>query len=240
MVLYIAIIGITLFLYERLRPSKPFVSVPKWYFRAISFNLLALIIFLIGSVTWDMWFQNIVLLKIDSRFPDPVKGLLVYVTYHLFFYWWHRIKHENSILWRYFHQIHHSPQRIEVLTANYLHPLDIVSSLIMGSAISYILFGLNIEAAAWFSFYLGSMGYFLHSNIKVPHWVGYFIQTPQMHRLHHEYGKHDSNYCDIVWFDMIFGTYSNPKEICEKCGFDSDKEARVFDMLLCRDIHKKS
>lgn len=71
--------------------------------------------------------------------------------------------------------------------------------------------------------------------------IGYIIQTPQMHRMHHEYEKHQSNYCDVVWFDMLFGTYYNSRgqEICDKCGFDEDKEIRLKDMLIFRDVHKK-
>lgn len=240
MILYVVILGIALFIFERIRPNKPFVSVAKWYLRAVSFNLLALVILTIGSVTWDQWFKSITLFKMSDAIPNAIKGLIIYFVFHLFFYWWHRARHSSQILWRIFHQIHHSPQRIEVLTANYVHPLDALSTLVLGSAIAYSLFGVNVEAAAWFSFYLASMGYFLHSNISVPNWVGYFIQTPQMHRIHHEYRKHDSNFCDIVWFDMIFGTYANPVKSCEKCGFDANKENRLIDMLLFKDVHKKS
>jgi len=240
-IVYIAIIGVFLFLFERFKPNKPFISSPKWFVRAICLNLITLVLFLLGSVTWELWFQSVTFFKLDVDLPLPIKGLITYVAFHFIFYWWHRAKHYYKPLWIIFHQVHHSIQRIEVLSTNYSHPLDTISSLLIGSFLSYCLFGFNIEVAAWFSFYLGSMGYFLHSNISVPRWIGYIIQTPQMHRMHHEYGKHKSNYCDIVWFDMLFGTYYNPtrQEICDKCGFDEDKEVRMKDMLLFKDVHKK-
>jgi sterol desaturase/sphingolipid hydroxylase (fatty acid hydroxylase superfamily) len=59
-----------------------------------------------------------------------------------------------------------------------------------------------------------------------------------MHRIHHEYEKHTSNYGDIVWWDMLFGTYSNPKKFTTSCGFDNEKELRLADMLKFKDVHK--
>lgn len=239
MITYIAIVGILLFLIERLKPSKPFVFSSKWYLRAVSLNLATLVLFIFGSFTWDLWFQSTNGYKLNIELAAPMKGLITYIIYNFIFYWWHRAKHSITALWLIFHQLHHSIQRIEVLSANYLHPLDTISSLLIGSFLSYSILGFNIEATAWFGFYLGGMGYFVHSNIRVPRWIGYIIQTPQMHRMHHEYKKHRSNYCDIVWFDMLFGTYYNPREqeICDKCSFDEDKEIKFKDMLIFRDVH---
>jgi sterol desaturase/sphingolipid hydroxylase (fatty acid hydroxylase superfamily) len=33
------------------------------------------------------------------------------------FYWWHRVRHSSDALWRWTHQLHHSPRRIETITA---------------------------------------------------------------------------------------------------------------------------
>jgi sterol desaturase/sphingolipid hydroxylase (fatty acid hydroxylase superfamily) len=59
-----------------------------------------------------------------------------------------------------------------------------------------------------------------------------------MHHIHHEYEHHSHNYGDIVWWDMLFGTYRNPKEFHSTCGFDADKEERLLDMLRFRDVHQ--
>jgi sterol desaturase/sphingolipid hydroxylase (fatty acid hydroxylase superfamily) len=58
-----------------------------------------------------------------------------------------------------------------------------------------------------------------------------------MHRIHHESGLHKSNYGDITWWDMLFGTYENPASWNGRCGFDGDREQRLKDMLLYRDVH---
>jgi sterol desaturase/sphingolipid hydroxylase (fatty acid hydroxylase superfamily) len=47
-----------------------------------------------------------------------------------------------------------------------------------------------------------------------------------------------NNYGDIVWWDMLFGTYENPKEWTHTCGFTPEKEEQLVDMLLYKDVHK--
>lgn len=238
MMVYIITLGVVLFVLERIRPASPFVSTRNWYWRAIFFNLATLVVVMVGAMTWDQWFRTFTLFRLDDQLPDPVKGLIVYVVFHFFFYWWHRAKHQIAWLWKTFHQIHHSIQRIEVLSSNYLHPLDAASGLILGSLVAFVLLGVDVNAVAWFTLYLAGMGYFLHSNITVPRWLGYIIQTPQMHRRHHQYAMHNMNYCDIVWFDMLFGTYENSALPVARCGFDEDKETKVLDMLMFKDVHK--
>lgn len=43
------------------------------------------------------------------------------------FYWWHRCSGFLRIL----HQAHHSPSRVELLTAFNKHPLEIVSGIVL-------------------------------------------------------------------------------------------------------------
>jgi hypothetical protein len=38
---------------------------------------------------------------------------------------------------------------------------------------------------------------------------------------------------------MLFGTYENPKEFKSTCGFDNEKEQRLFDMFQFKDVHKE-
>lgn len=59
-----------------------------------------------------------------------------------------------------------------------------------------------------------------------------------MHRIHHQHNRHKNNYGDIVWWDMLFGTYENPKNWTEKCGFSPENEERLFEMLRYVDVHK--
>jgi sterol desaturase/sphingolipid hydroxylase (fatty acid hydroxylase superfamily) len=41
-----------------------------------------------------------------------------------------------------------------------------------------------------------------------------------------------------VWWDMLFGTYENPKEWSGRCGFDDAKEQMLTRMLAYQDVHR--
>jgi sterol desaturase/sphingolipid hydroxylase (fatty acid hydroxylase superfamily) len=113
----------------------------------------------------------------------------------------------------------------------------IVNSII-GSVLVYTLLGLDLKAGAVYTFCTAAGEFFYHTNVKTPRWIGYFFQRPEMHRIHHEYARHRNNYGDIVWWDMLFGTYENPAEFKSRCGFDDEKEQRLLAMLRLADVHK--
>jgi sterol desaturase/sphingolipid hydroxylase (fatty acid hydroxylase superfamily) len=170
--------------------------------------------------------------------PAAAGGCLAYFIGTFVFYWWHRWRHRVDWLWRGFHQIHHSPQRIEVITSFYKHPVEMIANSIIGSLLVYTLLGLTLHGGAVFTFCCAAGEFFYHTNVRTPRWVGYVFQRPEMHRIHHEYERHRNNYGDVTWWDMLFGTYENPKEFGGRCGFDAEKEERVVAMLGFRDVHK--
>ena len=45
-------------------------------------------------------------------------------------------------------------------------------------------------------------------------------------------------YADLVWWDMLFGTWVNPRENILRCGFDPDREARWPSMLAFHDVNR--
>jgi hypothetical protein len=47
-------------------------------------------------------------------------------------------------------------------------------------------------------------------------------------------------YGDIVWRDMLSGTYENPKEWTHTCGFDDAKEQQLLRMLAYGDVHQET
>ena len=70
-------------------------------------------------------------------------GCIAYVIATFIFYWWHRWRHTVDFLWTHFHQIHHSPQRLEVITSFYKHPLEMTVNSIIGSLLVYTSTGSN-------------------------------------------------------------------------------------------------
>lgn len=226
------------FIVERLLTGWRLPKVHSWYTRVLLVNVVQLGVVLLAGVTWERYLSFFSLLHLSSYLNNWFAGFLAYFIATFVFYWWHRLRHQSDFLWRYFHQIHHSPQRLEVITSFYKHPQEMIFNSILGSLIVYSLLGLSLQAGAVYTLFTALGEFFYHTNIRTPQWVGYIFQRPEMHRIHHQYNYHKNNYGDFVWWDMIFGTYENPKTWSNRCGFDTEKELRLKDMLLLRDVHK--
>lgn len=238
MIIYLLGVFAFCFVLERIIPGWPLPHVRSWPLRVVAVNLVQIGIVLLAGVTWERWLSSASLFKIESYVSPVAGGFIAYFIATFIFYWWHRWRHENDTLWRLFHQIHHSPQRLEVITSFYKHPAEMVVNSIIGSLLVYTTLGLSLEGGAVYTACTAIGEFFYHTNIRTPRWVGYVFQRPEMHRIHHQHERHKNNYGDITWWDMLFGTYENPKEWTHTCGFDDDKEQRLIDMLAWHDVHQ--
>ena len=226
------------FLLERVFPGWALPRVKTWWLRVVLANAIQLGVVVLAGLTWEKWLSHFSVFQLSANVSPMVGGLIAYFIATFIFYWWHRWRHEYDFLWIGFHQIHHSPQRLEVITSFYKHPGEMIINSIIGSLLVYCLLGLSLEAGAIYTFCTAVAEFFYHANMRTPRWVGFFFQRPEMHRIHHQYGRHKNNYGDITWWDMLFGTYENPKEWIYRCGFDDEKEQAVLTMLIYRDVHK--
>ena len=119
---YLLAIAFFCFIIERVFPGWPLPSVKTWPFRVIAVNFLQLGVVLLAGVTWERWLSSYSVFHLQSYVSPSLGGVIAYFIATFVFYWWHRWRHRIDILWRLFHQIHHSPQRIEVVTSFYKHP----------------------------------------------------------------------------------------------------------------------
>lgn len=225
------------FVLERIFPGWPLPRVRTWPMRVLLINAAQLGVVLLAGVSWERWLSSTSLFRLSDHVSPAVGGLIAYFIATFVFYWWHRWRHESDLLWRLFHQIHHSPRRLEVITSFYKHPGEMVVNSILGSLLVYTLLGLSLEAGAIYTLCTALGEFFYHTNVRTPRWVGFFFQRPEMHRIHHQHGRHKNNYGDITWWDMLFGTYENPKEWRHSCGFDASKEEQLLQMLTYQDVH---
>ncbi len=234
----IIILGLILIILERIFPDRILPLVKGWWSRVIVINLMQFGIVILGMVTWDVWFKRHQP-YVTEGYPDFILGFMAYLVITFVFYWWHRVRHDSYVLWLLFHQLHHSASRLETITSFYKHPLEIsLNSLLMGS-ISYLLLGLNVEAVAWTILFSSLGEYFYHMNIRTPHWIGYLFQRPEMHKIHHKEGVHYNNFSDLPLWDILFGTYENPKEREEDaCGFCDMKEREFIKILGFKNVNK--
>lgn len=233
----IAFATIAFLVLERVIPGRQLPEAPGWYARAAFLNFCQVGLVFVTGVAWHHWVRGGSLFHISHAMPDVAQGFLAWFVGTFFFYWWHRARHDVDFLWRVFHQVHHSPSRIELLTSFYKHPVEIVADSILASSIIYILLGASPEAGAWFNVFAVLGEYFYHSNLRTPHWFGYFLQRPEHHSIHHELDLHAFNYGDITWWDQLFGTFRETDEFAANCGFPDGHESRLAGMLRFRDSY---
>jgi len=227
------------FVLERWTPGWTLPRVRGWPVRVVAINLVQLGVVLLAGVSWERWARGHALFELPVQVGPAAGGVIAYFIATFVFYWWHRWRHESPLLWRLFHQIHHSPQRIEVITSFYKHPGEMVVNSLIGCALVYVLLGLSPEAGAVYTLCTALGEFFYHTNVRTPRWVGYVFQRPEMHRVHHEYGRHRNNYGDIPWWDMLFGTWENPSGFSGRCGYDDEREQALWPMLAYRDVHAR-
>lgn len=238
--LLIFLFGALFIILERVFPGRGLPQSRGWYLRAVFLNCVQLGVVLLGGITWSVWLKGPSLFHIDGMLPDIVQGFVCWFVGSFFFYWWHRARHSINFLWRIFHQIHHSASRIETLTSFYKHPLEIAVNSVLSTAVIFVLMGASVGASPWYSFFAALGEFFYHSNIKTAHWMGYFIQRPEQHSIHHQLDLHDFNYGDITWWDRLFGTFRDTDTFAPRCGYHDDREQRFGQMLAFQDVNKSN
>lgn len=237
MIPFILIIAMTLFFFilERILPGRELPEAPGWYRRAAFLNLCQVGIILLAGIAWNRWLQSRSLFHISQVMPPFLQGLSGWFLGTFVFYWWHRARHQSKFLWRVLHQVHHSPSRIELATAFYKHPLEIAADSILASALMFSLLGASPSGGAWFNVFAVFGEYFYHSNLRTPRWLGYFLQRPEHHSIHHQLDVHGFNYGDITIWDRIFGTFREAEDFASQCGFPAGHERNLKGMLGFRD-----
>jgi sterol desaturase/sphingolipid hydroxylase (fatty acid hydroxylase superfamily) len=222
---------------ERVSPGRPLPAVRGWYLRAIAVNLAQLVITLATGRIWSELLGLGSLFQLASWQSPMLEGFAAWFAGTFVFYWWHRLRHWGP-LWRIFHQVHHSPARIEVLTSFYKHPLEIAVNSLLSAALLFPLLGCSLLAGVWYNCFAATGEYFYHANLESPRWLRYLIQTPELHSIHHQYDVHAFNYGDIPLWDRLFGTFRAADGFAERCGFPDGAEQRLGDMLRFRDVYE--
>ena len=230
----VAGVAALLFACERARPGRRWPRVAGWWARALLFNAVQVAIVWLAGSSWDGWMLRHRPWSADAL--GVAGGAIVgYVAVTFVYYWWHRARHASGLLWRWLHQLHHSPARIEVVTSFYKHPLELVANGLLSSAILYLGVGVGRDAASIAVLLTGLAELFYHWNVTTPRWLGWWIQRPESHCVHHQEGLHAFNYGDLPLWDWMFGTLRNPGRFEGRCGLGAD-EGRVLDLLRGVDV----
>lgn len=220
---------------ERIRPGRRLPTVGGWTWRGLLVSAVAYALAMLFAPWFDGWLGPHAL--IDASSLDVVTGTLLGALFlETLNTCWHLALHRNDTLWRWLHQFHHSTERLDILSAYYFSPLDTAGWTAVASfALTFIL-GLSVPATVGAATLLTALNFFSHSNLRTPHWLGWFIVRPEMHALHHERGQHRRNYAVLPIIDRVLGTYVNPPGFPRETGFHEGSSARIVAMLCGRRI----
>jgi sterol desaturase/sphingolipid hydroxylase (fatty acid hydroxylase superfamily) len=224
-----------LMLWEALTPGKRLPLIKGWMLRGLGAFAVYFYLSSYLPLLWDTTLAQYQLFNLEGL-PVVAAAAVGLLVYEFVLYWWHRTMHQTHWLWRSFHQMHHSAERLDTFGAFYFSPLDMAGFTFVGSLSLSLIVGLPAQAVTYFLFITLFLAIFQHANIRTPQWLGYFIQRPESHSLHHGRGVHRYNYADLPVFDMLFGTFRNPKTFVEETGFYDGASARIPDMLAFRDV----
>lgn len=215
--------------------ARRFPDVAYWRLKGIGFTLLYFAIATYAPLLWDGWLGRYQLVD-GSALPFAAQVAAGFLVLQLGVYAWHRTMHATPGLWRWLHQMHHSAERVDIWGAFYFHPLDMIGWALVGSCALVLGIGLQVEAAITVSLMATFCSMFQHANIRTPHWLGYVVTRPESHSVHHQRGLHAYNYGDIPLFDILFGTFRNPREFDAEVGFFDGSSKKLGPMLFGRSI----
>lgn len=220
---------------DTLFPARKLPGVRAWRLKGAASAVLYYLISTRAPFLWDGFLAQHTL--IDGRsWPLWVAIPVAILVYQLGVYVWHRTMHASDFLWRWFHQTHHSAERVDIWGALYFHPLDMLGFTFVGSFMLVFVLGLD-PTAVLVAFSLSTFtGLFQHANLRTPRWLGYIVTRPESHAMHHGRGLHRYNYGDLPVWDMVFGTFRNPKSWDGEAGFYDGASSRVGALLIGRDV----
>ncbi len=139
-----------LILLEALFPARPLPRVRGWRTKAL---VVFVFYFFLSSYLPLLWGDTLAqyqLFNLEGLNPFVGAGIAVLV-YELLVYVWHRTMHRVHWLWRSFHQMHHSAERLDSYGAFYFSPLDIVGFTFLTSLTLMVAVGLSAQAVTYFA-----------------------------------------------------------------------------------------
>src|SRR5512134_3433144 len=128
---------------EKLWPARSFPQRKGWQWLGAAFLLLILTV---GTVVpllipgeWlaaNRW--------LDGTGLGVAGGAAVgYLVLSGVLYAYHRTVHNVGFLWRVLHQLHHSPQRVDIPVAVLFHPVEMVAQVLVQLFVTVIVLGLD-------------------------------------------------------------------------------------------------
>lgn len=223
--------------WEFVRPGRSLPRIVGWRLKGVAFFFAYVVLSNVLPRIWDPVlapYQMLDLTKLGTTAGTAV-GLLVY---EILAWCYHRSLHAFAALWRV-HQTHHSAERLDVASAFVFHPLDTVGWNLVGSLALTVGVGVTPEAITNILLITYLLATFQHANVRTPRWLGYLVQRPEAHTVHHARAIHRKNYADLPLIDMLFGTFENPITFEHETGFFEGASSKYWTLLSLRDVSRE-
>lgn len=221
--------------WEFFTPGRVLPPAPtNWRLKGVIFFLAFVVLGNVLPQIWDPLLAPYQLFDLTTlgTWGGTVVGLL---AYEVLAWCYHRALHAAPPLWRA-HQAHHSAERLDVASAFMFHPLDTAGWSAMGSLALTLGVGLTPEAITNVLVITYLLATFQHANVRTPRWLGYVVQRPESHTIHHGRSIHHKNYADLPIVDMVFGTFENPATFEHETGFFAGASSKHWTLLSLRDV----
>jgi sterol desaturase/sphingolipid hydroxylase (fatty acid hydroxylase superfamily) len=235
-VLLIPVLFVAALVAERIFPARPLPRVRHWLLKGVLFFVLS------GTIHTAL--PALVAHVVGPRAPLHLAAVgtlpaaaLAFIAADFVSYTLHRLFHRSQFFWKWSHQLHHSAERLDIAGFAYTHPVDSVLQTALTSGVIALL-GVGADSAALAGFLGFVYAVFQHLNIRTPQWLGYVIQRPESHSVHHARGVHAYNYGNFPLWDLAFGTFRNPPSFVEQAGFWDGASAELGAMLTGRDVSR--
>lgn len=225
----------SLMIWEALFPARKLPQVKHWRLKGISFFALFFFLSSYLPMLLDPVLEPYRLIDL-SGVPVWLGALAGLLLYELGVFLWHYAMHRSDLLWRTFHQMHHSAERLDTYGAFFLEPAGHDRLHGPGERLFYPGYGTAPEGH-----YRHPALHHLHEHVparqhpyaKVAGISGATARKPYPAS---RTGKHRNNYSDLPLIDMLFGTFRNPRGYRHETGFYDGASSRLLDMLRFREI----
>ena len=201
--------------------GKGFLQDAIWFLAFAPVRLL--ILYPIGALLQSPFEAHREFLNIGAiaAWPVWVRLIAALLLSELILWFNHFVRHKIHILWL-FHAVHHSQKEINAFTDDRDHVVDAILESLF-TFLPFFLFQLpNIFAVTVIGLYLPIHNRFIHSNLRMNlGWLGWFITSPQFHRVHHsaETEHLDKNFgVRLSLFDYLFGTACRSTDVYPQTG----------------------
>jgi sterol desaturase/sphingolipid hydroxylase (fatty acid hydroxylase superfamily) len=223
-----------LVIWEALFPARALPQVRAWRTKGLLAFAAYMAISSYLPYLWAEWLAPLQLFDLSGL--GTLAGAAIGVLLYEAGVWaWHRGLHGSNTLWRYSHQWHHSAERLDAWGAFWFSPLDMIGWTALFS-LALTLIGLSPSAVFATVCVTTFLSVFQHANVRTPRWLGVLVQRPESHSWHHARGVHAGNYSDLPLFDILLGTWHNPRDFAPEQGFHRGASSQYTAMLLGRDV----